>query len=125
MNTLKRFLPGCLGLAVCLTALVSCGPGNPGSWKNEQIKPSLRTDFHQRNDEVFGLLKQDDAEKLKSYESADMVDNAETLRQVERISNHLKKDDYVLLDEYYVVHKQKGENKIVSNRNDVGNYNFG
>lgn len=125
MSTLKRVLPGCLSLAVCLTTLVSCGPGNPGSWKNAQIKPSIRSDFHQRNDEIFGLLKQDDAEKLKSYESADMVDNAETLRQVERISNHLKKDDYVLLDEYYVVHKQKGENKIASNRNGVGNYNVG
>lgn len=57
------------------------------------------------NDQVFAQLKANDEDKLEDMLSKDMIDNHYTKRQVELISLKMKKEDYAIADEYYVVNK--------------------
>jgi len=123
MKSIRSLIFNSFYIAISFSVLESCsGPAQPGSWKDAEIKSSIQSDFHQRNQDLFKLLKQGDVNGLKNYESGEMVDNPGISRMVERVGNHLKSEDYTLLDEYYVVNKFKGEDTLSSGRKDINKY---
>lgn len=100
------FSPVKLLCGIVLVALLSsCGTPTPGTWINGNIPSGKQSRFHEMNDFVFASLKANDEEKLQDMLSKDMIDNNYTKRQVELISLKMKKDDYTIMDEYYVVNK--------------------
>jgi hypothetical protein len=117
LNQLKLAL-----VCALLLILQSCnGPAVPGSWKNDKISSGKRDDFHKLNDGVLIYLKANDPKGLKAYLSKEMIaKNIE--RQVELMSNRLTDNDYELLDEYYVVHKQKDTDTVATTTGDINRY---
>lgn len=100
---LKPSLLQIFGLLLIMAALQSCEPTQPGSWKNEQInKPDK---FHQLNTELLKQLKVNDEKELENIMSRDFINVPSKNRQIELVSNRVKANDYILLDEYYVVNR--------------------
>jgi hypothetical protein len=54
--------------------------------------------------------------------SKDLIQDNGKLRLIELCSNHLKDGNYVLLDEYYVVNKDKGDKTLESTNEGINNY---
>jgi hypothetical protein len=93
-----------------------------GTWKNEQINPSDRADFHHLNDQLLGYLKSDDNDHLKSLEARALIDDGSVIKSVNEISNLFRKSDYKLCDEYYVVNKYKDADTILNHLPGINNY---
>lgn len=104
--------------------LISCKPHEPGIWKNDKIEPGVREDFHKLNDQVLSGLKANDKLKMDGLMSADLIQNTGRLRLIELCSNHLKDGVYTLLDEYYIVNKDKGDKILESGDEGINNYSL-
>ncbi|MEZ2335209.1 hypothetical protein AB6735_06220 [Mucilaginibacter sp. RCC_168] len=99
----KPSLSRVLGFLLVLATLQSCEPTQPGSWKNEQI--SNPDKFHKLNDELLKQLKVNDEKQLENIMSNDFINTLYKNRHIELVSNRVKVNDYILLDEYYVVNR--------------------
>jgi hypothetical protein len=98
-----------------ITILQSCIDEKPGTWSNTQISSGKRDDFHKMNDEALQYLKADDMNKLGFMLSKELLADAYTNRTADLLSNQLKANDFVLLDEYYVVSDStKGDSITIS-----------
>jgi hypothetical protein len=106
------------------SVLISCKPHEPGIWKNGKIESGTRDDFHKLNDQVMEGLRANDRLKMDGLMSKDLIQNAGRLRLIELCSNHLKDGNYTLLDEYYIVNKDKGDKTLESADEGINNYSF-
>jgi hypothetical protein len=102
MRFIKSF-----GFLLIIVALQSCMNDKPGYWKNDQIRSGKRSNFHELNDRLLASLKANDLKQLEFIESKELLANSYMPRQVDLMSNGLKKENYILLDEYYVINKYK------------------
>ena len=105
-------------------ALTSCKPHEPGIWKNDKIESGVREDFHKLNEQVMDGLKTNDRLKMDGLMSKDLIQNSGRLRLIELCSNHLKDGNYTLLDEYYIVNRDKGDKELKSGDEGINNYSF-
>src|ERR1700744_3055134 len=87
------------------SVIKSCNSYTPGIWINGKIEHSKREDFHALNDQLLKALKANNPHEAEAVMSKEMIEDVGRLRQIELCSNRLKEDEYKLLDEYYVVHK--------------------
>ncbi len=94
-----------------------------GSWKNDQISASKRSDFHDLDDQLLKYLKADDYISLKTIESREIIENGSGEKEVDEISNLFRKSDYKLADEYYVVNKYKDFDTVLNHSKSINNYN--
>jgi len=85
----------------------------PGTWKDDQIPSGKRSDFHDLNTQVLKHLKNNDPNALKMYFSKEMNEN-NTAKKIDIISNRLNDYKYDLQDEYYVVNRYKDTDTVVS-----------
>ena len=111
----------------CLLLLAFVLPGctpKSGAWKNEQIDPGKREDFHELNDKVFSAAKANDLIRAKLFMSKELIENTYTRRSVEIAGNHLNDNNYKLLDEYYVVNKYKDADTIKLNKRGINSYSL-
>jgi hypothetical protein len=112
----------------CLLSLFyflnSCSKTTPGTWKNEKIDGSKRDDFHALNAELFNGLKENKLRYLESVMSKELMNDKSQLRLIEICSNHIKEGNYTVLDEYYVVNKEKGKKILESNATGINNYSL-
>lgn len=104
-------------------ALQGCFWKEAGTWKNEQINPSDRADFHKLDDQLLGYLKNDDNDHLKFLEAKRLIDDGAVIKSVDLISNLFRKSDYKIADEYYVVNKYKDADTILNPSKGINSYN--
>ncbi len=104
--------------------LESCGPHEPGIWKNEKIESGIRDDFHKLNNHVLDALKANSSKQLESFMSKEFIADNGKLRTIELCSNRLKEDEYILRDEYYAVNKGYGYKTVVIKDQNINNYSF-
>jgi hypothetical protein len=102
MRFIKSF-----GFLLIIVALQSCMNDKPGYWKNDQISSGKRSNFHELNNQLLASLKANDLKQLEFIESKELLANSYMPRQVDLMSNGLKKENYILLDEYYLINKYK------------------
>jgi hypothetical protein len=95
-----------------------------GTWKNDQISSSYRSDFHDLDKQLLQALKADDNNQMQILESRELLNNGSVEKAVDVISNLYKKSDYELGDEYYVVNKHKTLDTILNNSKNINNYNL-
>jgi hypothetical protein len=111
-------------LLIIFSALNSCKPHEPGTWKNNNIEPGTREDFHKLNNQVLEGLKANSKLQMDGLMSKDLIQDNGKLRLIELCSNHLKDGNYVLLDEYYIVNKDKGDKTLQSTNEGINNYSL-
>lgn len=112
-------------LLLITSVFVSCKPHEPGTWKNNKIESGIRSDFHKLNDQTMAGLKANDHLKMDALFSKELLESTSRLRLIELCSNHLKDGTYELMDEYYVVHKDRGAKTIQSLNEGIKNYSVG
>jgi hypothetical protein len=86
-------------VAVSLQACIK----KPGIWSNSQISQGNLDDFHTMNAGLLEALKRNNTDSINSFLSKQMIEDVESLRKEELVSNALKSNNYSLLDEYYVI----------------------
>jgi hypothetical protein len=91
-----------LSLLMLIVLLQACGD-KPGTWVNGHISPGKRDDFHKLNTEALQYIKIDDMNHLTLLMSKELGEENYTNHTVDMISNALKANDYILMDEYYIV----------------------
>jgi len=123
MNT-HAILIKLFGFLLITAILISCKPPQPGIWKNDKIESGVREDFHKLNDQVMEGLKANDRLKMDGLMSRDLIQNTGRLRLIELCSNHLKEGNYTVLDEYYIVNKDKGDKILESANEGINNYSL-
>jgi len=106
-NLLRLF-----GLAMLAVILQGCSHPKPGFWVNDKIDPDKRAKLHELNNLVFKDIKARDDKHIRSFLSKELLDAKSLNREVELIGNYLKKDDYELYNEYYVVNKWHDQDTI-------------
>jgi hypothetical protein len=124
MNTYPTLMKLCSFLFI-VSIFISCKPHEPGTWKNDKIESGIRDDFHKLNDQTMAGLKANDHLKMDALFSKELLENTSRLRLIELCSNHLKDGTYELMDEYYVVHKDRGAKTIQSLNEGIKNYSVG
>lgn len=124
MNTYPTLLK-LFSFLLIASIFVSCKPHEPGTWKNDKIESGTRDDFHKLNDQVMAGLKANDHLKMDALLSRDLLQSTGRLRLIELCSNHLKDGTYELIDEYYVVNKDRSATKIQSLNEGIKNYSIG
>jgi hypothetical protein len=124
MNTYPTLMKLCSFLFI-VSIFISCKPHQPGTWKNDKIESGIRDDFHKLNDQTMAGLKANDHLKMDALFSKELLENMSRLRLIELCSNHLKDGTYELMDEYYVVHKDRGAKTIQSLNEGIKNYSVG
>jgi hypothetical protein len=108
---------------LCLSSvLTSCSPPEPGTWKNEKIEAARREDFHTLNDQMMKGLTANSPFMMESVMSKEMIADNNRLRTIELCSNHLKEGTYTLLDEYYIVNKERGNKTLEAKTPGINNY---
>jgi hypothetical protein len=110
-----RSIPSLIKLFTLLSVfsvLTSCTSYEPGIYKNEKISSSKREDFHLLNNQMLEGLKANSPRLVEGVMSREMIEDNSRLRLIELCSNRLKEDSYTLLDEYYIVHKERGKKVI-------------
>ncbi len=112
------------GFLILFFVFESCSPPEPGTWKNEKIESGIRDNFHKRNDQMLAALKANNPMEMEAFMSRDMIENNSRLRLIELCSNRLKEGDYSLLDEYYVVNKERGNKILETKTPGINNYNI-
>ncbi|HTD40019.1 MAG TPA: hypothetical protein VK671_05325 [Mucilaginibacter sp.] len=122
--TTNSLLVKLFSLLFISAVLVSCKPHEPGTWKNEKIEAGAREDFHKLNDRVLEGLKENSRLKMDGLMSRDLIQDPGRLRLIELCSNHLKDGNYTLMDEYYVVHKDRGDKTLQSGSVGINNYSL-
>ena len=113
----KLLAPLCL-----ILMLTACKPPSPGIWKDGKISSWNRSKFHDMNKEALGDLKANNLKSIKLMLSKDLIDETNTERQVEMISNRLTDDEYVPLAEYYVVNRYKDADTVPATGENVNRY---
>src|SRR5258708_32923428 len=111
-----------IGLLLIFSVLNSCKPPQPGTWKNEQIESGTREDFSKLNNQVLEGLKANNRLQMEGLMSKEFIQDVGRLRLIELCSNRLKEGTYSVLDEYYIVHKEKGKKTIEINNSGINNY---
>lgn len=98
-------------------ALQSCNLGTSGTWKNENIEASLKSEIKVLNDKIVeavttnnsGLFKDLMSEKLKE-KNGGKID-----KFIEQFSKVIKNKEYKILDEYHVKNSTTGfGNTVIS-----------
>src|ERR1700744_4216467 len=112
------------GFLILFFVFESCSPPEPGNWKNEKIESGTRDDFHKRNDQMLAALKANNPMEMEAFMSKDMIENNSRLRLIELCSNRLKEGAYSLLDEYYVVNKERGNKILETKIHGLNNYDI-
>jgi len=92
---------------------------SPGTWANAQISSGKRDDFHKLNTEVIQYIKADDMNGLSIMMSKELGEDNYTNHTVNLINNALKANDYVLMDEYYIV-RDSTKSDTVNTKSPVG-----
>ncbi len=123
MKLFKSYLLKVSGILLIVIVLQSCFD-QPGSWKNEKIKASRRADFHALNDQVFKLLKANDAKQLGFFMSKELIEDTYTTRLIELVSNRLADNNYELLDEYYVINKFTDNDTVKATKASKNSYDL-
>jgi len=122
--TTNPLLMKLLCIFLIFSILNSCKPHEPGTWKNDKIESGIREDFHQLNIQTLDGLKANDHLKMDGLFSKDLIQDNGKLRLIELCSNRLKEDAYTLLDEYYIVNKDRGYKTLESKNEAINNYNL-
>jgi hypothetical protein len=104
--------------------LQSCTPHEPGTWKNDKIGSSQKDDFNVLNKQLLEGLKANSPRQVEAVMSQAFIEDVNRLRLIELCSNRLKEDTYALLDEYYVVHKDRGNKTIETKDRSINNYSL-
>ncbi|MDB5152567.1 MAG: hypothetical protein JWR54_1318 [Mucilaginibacter sp.] len=110
------------GLLSIFSVLKSCNSFEPGTWKNEKIEAGKREDFHALNNQMLEGLKANSPMLMAGVMSKELIEDNSRLRLIELCSNRLKEGTYSLLDEYYIVHKERGKKSIETNISGINNY---
>ncbi len=104
--------------------LASCSPPEPGTWKNEKIETGTREKLHLLNSQMLAGLKANSPLLMQGVMSGEMLQDNGRLRLIEICSNRLKEGDYSLLDEYYIVNKERGNKILETKTPGINNYNL-
>lgn len=102
--------------------LQSCGPGDPGTWRNDEINSGKRNDFHELNSQLFKALKNGNAHDVENMASKELLESNAFNRTMELVANRLKTNDYNVFDEYYIIHKLRGIQTINAANLGINNY---
>ena len=108
--------------AVSLIALSACNNGEPGTWKNDDIYPGIKQDFHEMNDLLFKSLKANKPVIIEKIMSKPMLNDPNINRVVELSSIRMRKGKITMLDEYYMVHEFNKESKVQSTGHGINDY---
>lgn len=118
----KSLLIKLFSLLSIISVLQSCSPHEPGTWKNDKIENGQREDFHTLNNRLLEGLKANSPRQVEGVMSEVFIEDVNRLRLIELCSNRLKEDTYILLDEYYIVHKDHGSKTIETKDRNINNY---
>src|ERR1700740_3117664 len=101
-----------MALACLVLSLQACSPPKPGTYKNDEISSSKRSDFHDLNKTALGYIKANSLKELQLMMSKEMIDNPGNERLVELMGNRLTDNPYDIIEEYYVVGKHKAKDSL-------------
>lgn len=110
----------------CLMAvLLSCTP-KQGVYKNGEIPSGTSSKLHDLNTELLSALKDDHPEHLENLVSKELIDNrAERISLATQINIQVKKADYSLLSEYYIVNRYlNGKDTIRERKQGINNFDL-
>ncbi len=112
--TLNPLFVKLFAAVIVFSLLTGCSPAAPGTWKNEKIPSSQAGDLHALNTQLLDGLKANAPRLVENVMCREFIADNNRLRLIELCSNRLKEDSYTLLDEYYIVHKEKGQKTLES-----------
>jgi len=123
LNKMKpiKLLITILGITFCLLG-AGCSKPEPGVWKNDEIAVKKRESFHDMNTELFDGLKKNKPGMIEKLMSKELLQNTGLRRTIELCSVRMRSGKNTMLDEYYVVHDLKREQKIKSPDHGVNSY---
>lgn len=105
--------------------LQSCGPGDPGVFKNGQIKPGKLNDFHQLDNILFDALKTNKVSDAENLMSKTLLSAGDYKRTFEMASSQCRSGSYDILDEYYIInYKPSDTHTIPTTAADGNKYTF-
>jgi hypothetical protein len=97
-----------------ISVMKGCSPAEPGTYKNDKIPSWQRDDLHALNTQLLDGLRTNAPRQVEAVMCREYIEDNGRLRLIELCSNRLKEDAYTLLDEYYIVHKEKGKKTLES-----------
>lgn len=118
------FLIKLFSLLSLFAVITSCKTPQPGTWKNDKIEAGKKSDFHELNNQLMEGLKANSPRQLEAVMSKEFINDNGRLRLIELCSNRLKEGDYTVLDEYYIVNKEQGEQTIETKNQGINNHNL-
>ncbi|EHQ25164.1 hypothetical protein [Mucilaginibacter paludis] len=107
------YLIKALAFFVIVFVFQSCGPGDPGVWKNNQINSGRHQDFRKLNDELFAALKANKSADVENMMSKELLDNGDNKRLIELLSNQCQLGSYHMLDECYIINYKPTDTHVV------------
>lgn len=121
-NLFKSLLVKSVILTVTIFSVSGCS-NEPGIWKNDEIKTSKRDDFHKLNKQLLQALKAGEASWLEDILSKELLESHYINRQAHLVSLQMKKGDFDLQNEFYVINDQRGPHSI-KDKVDGNEYNL-
>lgn len=115
MKTIKPVTIKLLAPFVAIFFLFGCAskPTKPGSWVDDNIDGSISNKFHEQSTEFLKYIKTEDARRVNGMLSKELIaDQKKTVRNVAHIRNALRKNDYTLFKEIYVINKWKDADTV-------------
>jgi hypothetical protein len=123
---MKHFHPYQLKLIAVLSILFclqACKPpAKPGVYKDGEISSSQRSDLHDLNTTALKYLKANSLKELQLLMSKELISNPANEHLVDQMSNRLTDNPYDVLEEYYVVGKQKTKDSLPATGTDVNRH---
>jgi hypothetical protein len=111
-------------ISIAIT-LQSCGPGDPGVWKNGEITSGIQGDMHKLNDQLFDAVKTNKTYDAEGMMSRELLNSNDYKRTLELIGLHMGAANYNMLDEYYIINLDKRDTHTIKTSATDGNrYTF-
>ncbi len=120
MKSLKLLIT-ILAATICLLA-AGCSKHEPGVWKNDEIPSSQRENFHEINATLLDGLQKNKPGIVENLMSKELLENTNLRRTIELCSIHMRPGKNTMLDEYYMVHELKKEQKVSSPKRGLNSY---
>ncbi|GAB3929149.1 hypothetical protein [Mucilaginibacter myungsuensis] len=112
--------------ALALTIQACSRPSAPGIYKDDQIQSGVRKTLHSLQDELLSALKTDDRHAQELLMSQEFIDDVRMRVKVcSEATIRMKKADYSLFREYYIVRDTVGDTTTIKDRTSgINNYDL-
>jgi hypothetical protein len=114
-------------LIIVIVLLQACESKQPGSWRNQEIKPQLREEIAQLNEQLIASITAQDKEKLKTLLSPKLQEkfSSQMPELIAQLKTVVENGRYDVLDEYHKLHIQQPESEtLVSGNTKLNDYAF-